>query len=57
MNEMYEVRVKDGKQFLYYNGEKLPLQVKTKVEQNEDDAHDNIALVSVTVYATLIDTI
>ena len=54
----YSVKVKDGIQFLYYKGEKLPNQTKTEVVQDLDSINDGtkLATVTVTVLAILDDT-
>ena len=53
----YELRAVDGKHLLYLNGEKLPEQVATTVEQDVKQASSGYCLVDLTVAAKVIDTI
>jgi hypothetical protein len=53
---LYEVKVINGKQFLFYKGEKLEGAISTTVSQNSYEAEDKIGLVRLEVTAKLIDT-
>ena len=56
--DQYKVVVKDGKQFLTYNGVMLPAQLSTVVSQSVEQAlsGEGMCEVTVTFRAQLIDT-
>lgn len=54
----YTVVVKEGKQFLEYNGEILPRQIESVVVQNVEHIREGVSIceVSIKVHAKLDDT-
>lgn len=52
----YEMKIIDGKHLLFYKGEKLPDQVKSKIEQDADAADSKLVAVTITFLAKINDT-